>query len=528
MHHALTSHYNMYLVLLSFTIALLASYTSLNLAKKMSTSQGWHQKLWILYSSIAMGVGLWAMHFISLLSYPFPSGITYHIQTVMISLLLAIIGPIIGFFVTFRSKLMPAKLIISGTFMGFAISAMHYIGMASLREVTISYLPVPFTLSIFISILASMSALYITSIQNLRFKIGGILMGVAVTAMHYIGMSAAVISYPTALPEGNIFASRLGHFEMAMFIAFGTILLLAVSLTSSQKSDQRFVDHTLLKASILDSSLDSIMMFNHRGWIIEFNPAAEATFGCSRKDALGRTLLDFLFPFDQDGRGAATLYRLLTRKDDSIYGKRVEMTAYRSDRTEFPAEITITGTQFAGKSIYTANVRDLTEIKQSETQIKQLANYDLLTNLPNRSLFGQLFLEAIANAKSSKTTLALLSFNLDNFKLINDTYGHSIGDQVLQKFSALLSTDLKPGYTLARLNGDEFVILMPQENWESTSKIAENVIEQLTVPLLVEGHQLCISTSIGIALYPIDGQCSESLLKKADSAMHADKLTVYA
>jgi diguanylate cyclase len=369
MHHAAANHYNMYLVFLSFIIALLASYTSLNLARKISASYGWYQKLWIVCSSVAMGIGIWSMHFIAMLAFPLPDGVTYQLQALIISMVFAIIGTIIGFIVTFRSMLKIARIVFGGIFMGFAVSGMHYIEMSAINQVKIRYLPLPFTLSIITAVFASIIALHIASNRNQRFMLNGLIIGAAIMCMHYTGMSAAVVTYPETLPMPSTQATNMDYFDLAMYVAFGTIVILASSLTSSLISEQRLSEQLQLKASVLDSSLDSIMMFNHRGWIIEFNPAAEATFGYSRKEALCRTLFDFLFLFDQDGQGAAALFRLLARKDDSVIGKRVEMMAYRSDRTEFLAEVTITGTQVAGKQFYIIYLCDLTKKKKSENML---------------------------------------------------------------------------------------------------------------------------------------------------------------
>ncbi len=130
-----------------------------------------------------------------------------------------------------------------------------------------------------------------------------------------------------------------------------------------------FTNKTALKASIVESAIDCIMMFNSSGRIIEFNPAAEAMFGYERKEALRLTLIDFLF--EKDGQETTFLNLLFTAKDETIIGKRIELKAFRSDGSLFPAEITITSTPYKGKHVYTAYLRDLTEKKKSEEMIQQ-------------------------------------------------------------------------------------------------------------------------------------------------------------
>ena len=297
-----------------------------------------------------------------------------------------------------------------------------------------------------------------------------------------------------------------------MLLSF-IILIIALSIS--------FTNKTALKASIVESAIDCIMIFNSSGRIIEFNPAAEAIFGYERKEALRLTLIDFLF--EKDGQETTFLNLLFTAKDETIIGKRIELKAFRSDGSLFPAEITITSIPYKGKHVYTAYLRDLTEKKKSEEMIQQLAYFDLLTGLPNRNQFNQLFHDALNKAKQHNQSLALLFLDVNRFKLINDTLGHHLGDLVLQNFSALLSDSLFAQSIVSRLSGDEFVILYPFGNRKSAALQAEKIIQQLEAPFQIDGRNVFVSTSIGISLYPIDGEDPEVLLKNADQAMYLAK-----
>lgn len=296
------------------------------------------------------------------------------------------------------------------------------------------------------------------------------------------------------------------------------LLTFIISITSLYIS---FTDKKALKASLLESAIDCIMLINSSGRIIAFNPAAEAIFGYERKEALGLTLIDFLF--EKDGKETTFLNLLFTAKDETIIGKRIELKAFRSDGSVFPAEIMITSTPYKGKHVYTAYLRDLTEKKKSEETIKQLAYFDLLTGLPNRNQFNQLFHEALNKANQHNQSLALLFLDVNRFKLINDTLGHPLGDLVLQKFSALISESLFEQSIVSRLSGDEFVILYPFGNRQSAARQAEKIIQQLEAPFQIDGRNIFVSTSIGISLYPIDGEDPEILLKNADHAMYLAK-----
>lgn len=176
-----------------------------------------------------------------------------------------------------------------------------------------------------------------------------------------------------------------------------------------------------------------------------------------------------------------------------------------------------------------AIVRNVTARKEFEDQIYDLAYYDRLTGLPNRQLFQQTLDVAIADAEKNGTQLTVLFVDLDRFKRINDTLGHSMGDALLHSVAERLrectgGNESEEGIRLARLGGDEFVVLLPDISCElSAAEMAERIVVALSDPFQCEGHQLVVTPSIGVTMYPQDGRSSESLLMNADSAMYRAK-----
>jgi len=167
---------------------------------------------------------------------------------------------------------------------------------------------------------------------------------------------------------------------------------------------------------------------------------------------------------------------------------------------------------------------DITERKQTEKMLNYMAYYDSLTSLPNRMLLNDRLTLALSYAHRNKEMLAVLFLDLDNFKTINDTLGHTIGDKLLQSVSRRLAGCLREGDTIARLGGDEFVLLLPQiQHEEDAAKVAKKVIESLKLPFSYEGQDLHVTTSIGISLYPHDGEDVQTLLKNADAALYRAK-----
>jgi diguanylate cyclase (GGDEF)-like protein len=167
---------------------------------------------------------------------------------------------------------------------------------------------------------------------------------------------------------------------------------------------------------------------------------------------------------------------------------------------------------------------DISERRKSEQQIQKMAYFDALTGLPNRTLFYDRINQAIALAVRENTCLAVLFLDLDHFKHINDTLGHSIGDQLLVESSRRLSQHIRTCDTLARLGGDEFVVVVTRlGELMNATYIAQQLLESLQGPFNIQGNELHITSSIGIALFPDDGITAETLIKHADMAMYFSK-----
>jgi diguanylate cyclase (GGDEF)-like protein/PAS domain S-box-containing protein len=168
--------------------------------------------------------------------------------------------------------------------------------------------------------------------------------------------------------------------------------------------------------------------------------------------------------------------------------------------------------------------QDITERKKSVERLNYLASHDSLTNLPNRNLLSDRLGHAISRARWHKRLVAILFLDLDRFKMINDTLGHSIGDLLLQAIADRLSVILRDGDTVARLGGDEFVIILDDvAREEDVAKVAQKILETLSRPLMLKGQEIFMTASIGISLFPNDGDDSQNLLKNADTAMYLAK-----
>ena len=176
------------------------------------------------------------------------------------------------------------------------------------------------------------------------------------------------------------------------------------------------------------------------------------------------------------------------------------------------------------RRLYEGAQQKLAEHKHVDETIKHLAYYDSLSDLPNRMLFNDRLTMELARAHRNQQKVGVLLLDLDRFKEVNDTLGHSMGDKLLQAVGERLTSLLRKSDTVARLGGDEYILLLPEiAGIEDATKIAQRILETIRKPFVLDGHELHIATSIGIAIYPSDGEDADTLVKHADIAMYHAK-----
>ncbi len=412
----LIGHYTYPLVLISVLVAILASYTTLDLAGRIASARGRARMLWVCGGALSMGVGIWSMHFIGMLAFTLPIQLAYDIPLTLLSLLITILSSGFALWLVSHDHVPLSNILVGALVMGLGSSAMHYTGMAAMRmQPGIDYDPNLVGLSVLIAVTASAAALAIAvrlrkETPYVRLARGGaaVVMGFAILGMHYTAMTAANFppgSFCGALPTG-LHTDGLDK------------LVLVTSLT-----------------------------------------------------VLGITLVTSVL----DARMAA--------------------------RT---AQLSLS-------------------LKEANRELTQLAQHDNLTGLPNRILLADRIDQAMRKVDAQGGMFALMFLDLDGFKPVNDAFGHHVGDQLLRGVAMRLRENFHRHDTLARIGGDEFVLLVELDDAEEAVSVASRQVSLVSQPYSVQEHDLQVTVSVGISLYPGNGRTQQELLMNADAAMYHAK-----
>jgi len=276
--------------------------------------------------------------------------------------------------------------------------------------------------------------------------------------------------------------------------------------------------------SLVESAMDAIVTVGEDQRIVQFNAAASALFQVPSADAVGMPL-ERLIPERFRVAHALHLRRFGESGEASRrMGETSELFALRADGTEVPIEASVSRSLAGGAPQYTVILRDITARKRFESRIEYLATHDGLTDLANRNLIRDRIAQAIGHARRAGSHLALMFIDLDRFKVVNDGFGHPFGDLLLRAAGERFSSALREDDTVARLGGDEFLILLTDLHRTSDVYIvAQKILDALERPFALEGREVHLNASIGVSLYPQDGEDFDTLLGHADVAMYRAK-----
>ena len=287
-------------------------------------------------------------------------------------------------------------------------------------------------------------------------------------------------------------------------------------------SERKRIEANLrMQTSAINATSDQVVITNVHGKIEFVNPAFEEETGYTYDETVGKTHELFA-----SGKHEAKFYADLWATINTGNTWHGEITNKRKDGSLYVEDMSITPVKNEAGIIerFIAIKRNITEKKMYEKQLDHLAHHDLLTGLPNRLLLSDKLVQRFAQARRQHQSLAVMFLDLDRFKFVNDTLGHTVGDLLLKEVAHRLSSNIREVDTVARMGGDEFIIIAGEiVSPKDAAAVAHKLLHALSDPFMLDNHELFISASIGISLYPEDGVDVETLVKNADTAMYRAK-----
>lgn len=274
-------------------------------------------------------------------------------------------------------------------------------------------------------------------------------------------------------------------------------------------------------STALEQSADAVVITDDQGIIEYINPAFEITTGYQKKELIGRRV-NIL----KSGKQDAAFYKNLWETISSGKVFRNILINQKKDGSLYYEEKTITPLKDEKGKInhYISTGKDITERMESQQRLQYLAHHDVLTELPNRALFVDRLEHALSGMRDKDAKLAIIFLDLDRFKVINDTLGHTAGDITLQTIARRLQKCVRKGDTIARLGGDEFAVIIEGiKDINNITTVVQKILVDFAQPFFIDHQELFVTTSIGISFAPVDGDDAQTLLKNADIAMYRAK-----
>lgn len=398
------------LIAISYLVAFIASFVALDSAGKIPLSSRKAALFWRIAGGVTLGIGIWSMHFIGMLSMQMPMMMSYDLWLTLASLGVAVVASTTALNIAVTGKQRsPFRLLLATAILSAGVVSMHYIGMAALMlDGSISWDRRWVGLSVVIAVVASGTALWLAFRLRDKHKgvviervLAALVMGAAICAMHYTGMSAAQFQNMAHTQPGGI-----GELGLSIWVSVTTLCLLGV----------------MLIISLVDS------------------------------------------------------HRRTGRLTDNL--------------------------------------------QQLNRQLELQARFDALTGLANRHQMDLRMQDCLRSALLSNRPFAVIFLNVDHFRRINDTWGHSVGDEFLIAVAQRITARLTREMTLARLGGDAFILLVPECDDDKLNALLTALLEDVRRPLSICGHALSATISAGVSLYPQDGETLHELKLKADAALH--------
>ncbi|MBB4235335.1 bifunctional diguanylate cyclase/phosphodiesterase [Rhizobium esperanzae] len=486
------------LVLAAAAVCLVGAMAAMLPLSRAQEFDGGRRRLWIGASAFAFGTGVWATHFIAMLAYDGGMPIGYRLGLTALSFLLSVAGSWAAILVASQSRGRFSR-IRGGVLMAFGIASMHLTGMQAIEtQAVIRYDPAMTLSAVVAGALLSSAAFHaFFRLKGLRRLLtSSVIFVLAICALHFISM-ASITLVPD--PGKEVPATMLDTSLLAaiVVVAATALILIAIAVV--------FIESRLTDLRGLANASQEGLLILREGRIIDANERFQALSGWKLADLSGKAPSVVLTAAQGQNRPGETVLNTRSGKEIAV-------------------ELNTSRIVYRGHNCDVLAVRDLTERRQAEELIEHLAHHDVLTDLPNRSLFDMRIRQALQMAERKNSEVALFYIDLDRFKTVNDIFGHAEGDRILCKVGSILRRVADESDTIARLGGDEFAVIQPAgQQPAAAQKLAAAIIDEFAAEMDTARDPTAVGVSLGIALFPRDGRTAEELCNNADTALYRVK-----
>jgi len=317
--------------------------------------------------------------------------------------------------------------------------------------------------------------------------------------------------------NGSLYSVEI-YLQLTHFLLKPAFVAFILDITERLKAEEKLQ----LSAKVFNDTNEGITITDEKGIIFDVNPAFTDITGYSRDEVIGKTPR-ILSSGKQDSEFYANMWKTINEqghwqgevwnrtKDGELYAELLSISPIVDEA--------------GGVLHYVGIFSDITHSKKQQETLEQMAHYDVLTQLPNRVLLTDRFIQALARSKRQKDMLAVCFLDLDNFKPVNDLYGHEVGDELLIEVAERITCTIREEETVSRQGGDEFVLLLGGiESFSQCEHTLKRIIKSLSQPYHIDGQTISIGASIGVSLYPLDNSDFDTLMRHADQAMYQAKL----
>jgi diguanylate cyclase (GGDEF)-like protein/PAS domain S-box-containing protein len=461
------------------------------------------RRIWLVVAAITGGLSVWATHFVAMLAYEGTIAIEFELYRTVLSAVIATVG----FWASLRiaEETTPRAEFFAGIAATLTVAAMHFVGTEAIRAAaTIRYelgmIPVAVVLSIGLMTFAFRMSIRRKGRRGLWAAVAASVLSICL--LHFSAMSATTLVPDPSMPQASLDGSGRIWMVWAVSVVVGLIVLAGITAS--------FLDRYLTDLrGFANATLEGLAVVRE-GVIIEANARFAGMLGLRDREVIGKSPDELLV--------AADGQPLLIDRSRAVEA----VPAYVMH--EVFLEVAVHTIEYRGRSCQVLALRDLTEKRIAEERVAHMARHDALTDLPNRTLFAERLDKAIQAAAKAQQSIAVLALDLDRFKSVNDVFGHAEGDRVLVKVADILRRCVGVADTPARIGGDEFIILQTGLDQPAGSHLlAERILDTFRQEMNVALDPKAVGVSIGVAIYPSDGQNADDLRNAADMALYNAK-----